>query len=100
MITQRLDPHYHPIHWPASAVALLTVAVLIVLSATIYVPSRWETWTTAAYSGAPALATASPLPFTLKEVQSYFARELGTAPQQFGNTTVFPQAATPADAED
>src|SRR4051812_35923765 len=84
MTTQRLDPHYHPIHWPPSAIALLSAAILLVLSATIYVPPRMESLLNAASRGAPTLASPSRLPFTVEEVHNYFAREIGTAPEQFG----------------
>jgi hypothetical protein len=99
MTTQRLDPHSHPIHWPASATALLTIAILLILSATVYVPSRVESIINTAFQGAPA-AASSRLPFTVKEVQTYFGRELGTLPEQFGRTIIYPQAATVDDAED
>lgn len=100
MTTQQLDPHDHPhLRFP-SAIAFLTVAILILLTATIHVPPRAMRFTSPVTEQAPTVVAVHPLPFTSQEVQTFFARKIGTMPKQFGNTTIISQPASLSDTAD
>ena len=98
MTTHRLHPHEHPIYWSLAAITLYVGILLAAAGFLVYVPPLALRVINQGLRSAPA--SGATLPFTVDEVQTYFAREIGTPPAKFGSTTVFSQAATPKDTDD